>query len=684
MKNNKKLNDEEKKALLRLKELANDIKVHNKHYHIKDKPIITDKEFDNLIKENDYLEKKYPILILEKSPNEKVGSSISKKFKKSNHKHPMLSLANAFDKNDMLEFVSRIKKFLNLKTLANIDYICEPKIDGLSINLYYQKGKLIKASTRGDGKIGEDVTSNIKTIKDIPTELTGSNHPKEIEIRGEIFLNKKDFIIINEKLESQNKFSNPRNAAAGSIRQLDSKVASKRPLKFLAHGIGFCSKKYDTLIDFYKDLKSWNIPTNNLTKISESVDSMMRYYLSIANKRSDISYDIDGIVFKINQILLQDRLGSVGKNPRWAIALKFSAEKAITMIKKIDFQIGRTGAITPVARLKPINIGGVMVSNATLHNFDEIKKKDIREGDTVQIQRAGDVIPQIVKVTHKSKTRSNIIKIPLKCPGCGSKTIKEKGEVIIRCENILNCEAQIFGRLKHFVSKKSINIEGLGEKQLQQLWKLKIINNYTDIYKLEFHKDTITNLEGWGDLSFKNLINSIEFSKKIEFNKFIYSLGIRFVGETISTILAKEFINIKNFLKLANDQKRLYDIDGIGPKAVKSILLYFNDNKNIKIINELNQLLNIASYKVIKSSHFFNEKSIVFTGTLKKLSREEAKHLAQKLGAKILSSISIKTDFLICGEKPGSKVKKAKELNIKILSEEEWIKKINLPIVDTS
>ena len=484
----------------------------------------------------------------------------------------MLSLANAFEENDLVEFISRIKKFLNYESKITINFVCEPKIDGLSINLYYKNGRLIKASTRGDGKVGENVTNNIKTIKNIPLTINSNNCPKEIEIRGEIFLKRKDFFLINDKLDTKNKFSNPRNAAAGSIRQLDPNIAKKRPLRFLAHGIGISSKKYENLIQFHEDLIKWNIPSNNLIKISNSISDMMKYYQTIAMQRNSIEYDIDGIVFKINDFLLQKRLGFVGKNPRWAIALKFSAEKSNTLIKKIDFQIGRTGAITPVARLETINIGGVMVSNATLHNFDEIKKKDIREGDIIEIQRAGDVIPQVTKVIKKPVSRGPKIKAPTRCPVCGSKTIKEENETILRCKNTSECEAQKFGRLKHFVSKKSLNIEGLGEKQLLQLWKLKIVNNYIDIFHIKKNKTNILKLEGWGETSYKNLLNSINASKKIEFNKFIFSLGIRFVGEMISMILAKEFIKITNILNSSNLKERLSNIDGLGPKAIDSII----------------------------------------------------------------------------------------------------------------
>ena len=677
MNKNKSLHDE-KKIKKRLVELSLLIKKHNILYHQKDKPKITDAEFDALIIENNKLEKKYPNLIIKNSPNFLIGGPVSNKFDKIQHKLPMLSLQNAFNENDVIDFIERIKKFLNLEKNHKFDFISEPKIDGLSINLNYEDGFLKSASTRGDGKIGENVTQNVLNINGIPTKLNNNNLPKQIEIRGEIFLNKTDFIKLNKTMKEKNKFSNPRNAAAGSLRQLDSEITKKRPLKFLAHGLGETSKEYITINDFYKDLKKWGIPTNHLSQTHQNINEMMNYYNKINNIRHDIAYDLDGVVFKINNLKLQNRLGFVGKNPRWAIALKFKSEKAITKIRKIDFQIGRTGAITPVARLEEINIGGVLVSNATLHNFDEIKKKDIREGDKVEIQRAGDVIPQVIKVVNKDKNRKELINPPKQCPVCGEKTIREKDEAVIRCINLKSCDAQIIGCLIHFVSKKSFNIEGCGEKQIKQFYKLGFIKNYNDIFDINKFKKEILNLEGWGDLSYQNLIQAINKSKIISLEKFIYSLGIRYVGETLSIILAKEFINIDNFIKSANDKEKLQSIDGLGPKVINSVYNYFLNKDNKKIVLNLKNNVKIINFTQQESNSLFTNKNIVFTGTLSKLSREEAKHLATNLGAKISSSVSAKTDYVIIGEKPGSKAKKAKELGLNILSEEEWIKKINL------
>ncbi|PPR45373.1 MAG: DNA ligase [Alphaproteobacteria bacterium MarineAlpha5_Bin7] len=676
--NKNKLVKDENKIKKRLVELSLLIKKHNIFYHQNDKPQITDAEYDALVIENNKLEKEFPHLIIKNSPNLSTGSPLSNKFEKIHHKLPMLSLQNAFDENDITDFLDRIKKFLNLEKNYKFNFICEPKIDGLSINLNYEFGVLVSASTRGDGKIGENVTNNVKHIQGIPIMLKKNNVPQQVEIRGEIFLNKIDFVKLNNEIEDKNKFSNPRNAAAGSLRQLDSKITRMRPLKFLAHGLGKTTREYLTISDFYRDLKNWGIPINNLSNKYSTIDEMMNYYNQINNIRQDIAYDLDGIVFKINELKLQNRLGFVGKNPRWAIALKFKSEKAITTIKKIDLQVGRTGAITPVARLKEINIGGVLVSNATLHNFDEIEKKDIREGDRVEIQRAGDVIPQVLKVIKKDKNRKKLIEPPKHCPICGELTIKEKDETIIRCVNSKTCDAQILGSLIHFVSKKSFNIEGFGEKQIKQFYKLGFLKNYNDIFNIKKFKKDILSLEGWGDLSFQNLITSINRSKKINLEKFIYSLGIRYVGETLSALIAKEFINIKNLVDSINDKEKLQNIDGLGPKAINSLHKYFQDKHNLKTILNLKNSLEIIDFTQPKSDSLFSNKNIVFTGTLSKLSREEAKHLATQLGAKISSAVSSKTDFVIIGEKPGSKAKKAKELGLTILTEQEWIKKTNV------
>ena len=557
-----------------------------------------------------------------------------------------------------------------------MEFICEPKIDGLSLNLLYKKGRLLYACTRGDGHIGEDVTKNILHLENIKKNLK-NNYPEYIEIRGEVYLTKKEFNLLNNTLKDNEKFANPRNAAAGSLRQLDASISQSRPLKFIAHGLGYSEKKYNKISQFYEDLKKWEIKPNKISGIYNNIKDMMAFYNKIENERSKIEYDIDGIVFKLNDIGLQNRLGIVGKNPRWATALKFSAEKTKTIIKSIDFQVGRTGAITPVARLEDVNLGGVLISNATLHNFDEIYKKDINKGDLVEIQRAGDVIPQVTKLLKKNNKENNKILPPKFCPICNAPTIKDKDEAVLRCSNTVNCYAQKLGQIIHFISKKSFNIEGFGEKQAKQFYDLSYIKDFTDIFKLAKYKDKIEKLDGWGELSFSNLINSINKSKSISLNRFIYSLGIRYIGEINANILANEFLSIEILLKSIPKDESLSNVDGLGPKAVSSIKKFFSINENIKIVEELKQIINIKKVEKVSKNNFFSNKSIVFTGSLSKLSREEAKYKAKTKGAKILSTVSKKTDYVVLGENAGSKYEKAKSLGITILVEDDFLNKIN-------
>jgi len=671
-----KKNSDQKIIIKRLGELANLINKHNFLYHTKDQPKISDDKYDKLVKENFELESKYPELKLDKSPSNKVGGKIQNKFEKSNHLSPMYSLANGFKEEDLIEFDEKIKKFLNLEINEKLEYICEPKIDGLSLNLTYKNGNLISAATRGDGKIGEDVTKNIRNIKNIPQQLK-NGYPDLIEIRGEVFINKLDFEKINSYLDEKNKFSNPRNAAAGSLRQLDYNISRSRPLKFLAHGIGKSSKDFSEFDKFYQNIEKFGIKKNLLNLKSSNLKSIYKFYKEINNKRSSLDYDIDGLVIKLNNISKQRRLGIVGKNPRWSIALKFSAEKAMTLIKDIDFQVGRTGSITPVARLESVNLGGVIISNASLHNFDEIRKKDISIGDIVEIQRAGDVIPQVLRVAKKNTQKNKTIDPPKKCPVCGGKTFKEEDEAVLRCTNIYGCYAQQISQIIHFIGKKAFNIDGLGEKQIKQFFDLKLINNVFDIFILKKQKKIIENLEGWGELSLSNLIDSIENAKTINLDKFIYALGIRFIGEINAGILAKELKTVDNFILTSQNPITLLNIDGLGPKAISSIQNYFSYNQNISLIKNLSKIINIKDYKILNSKNFFNGKSIVFTGTLNSVSRDEAKYMAKEVGAKILSSITKNTDYVIVGEKAGSKAKKAIELNLKTFSEEEYLKKIN-------
>ena len=664
----------------KLKELVDKINYHNDLYYNKDKPKISDAEYDDLIVQFRKIKKKLPNLKDVENPLIKIGGKVSEEFTKFNHPTRMLSLDNAMTKEDLDNFIRKIKRFLSLKD-TDFDFSIEPKIDGLSVNLVYENGDLVIAATRGDGLNGEIITGNVSTIREIPQKLKTTSPPKQIEIRGEIFITKKDFLDLNTK--SNNQFANPRNAAAGSLRQLDKEITARRPLRFIAHGFGAFEGEKKTYYDQMKEFKTWGVPISPYLKVVKNIDDLLKNYNSINDKRSEIPYDIDGLVYKINNLLYQNRLGTVGKTPRWAVAHKFASETAKTTIKKIDIQIGRTGSVTPVARLEPINIGGVLVSNATLHNFEEIEKKDIREGDTVIVERAGDVIPHILEVVSgKNKNRSDLFVPPKKCPVCNSSIVIDPEEVVVRCSGTQICEAQIVGRLKHFVSRSALDIEGLGDKQISFFYKKKIISNYADIFKLEKNKDQIVNMDGWGELSFNNLIKAINDKRKINLSKFIYSLGIRFVGEKNAHAIALAFKNVKEFTKFyKNGESTIKEIfinlentDGLGPKAIQSFKEYsdYEDNRNqiLQLLEEVDLVIN--SIKTINSS--ITGKKIIFTGTLNSMSRAEAKSKAEKLGAKVVSSINKSTDILIAGEKSGSKLKKANELGVQIIDEEGWKK----------
>ncbi len=664
----------------KIRDLIDKINYHNDLYYNKDKPEISDAEYDRLIVKFKKIQKDLPYLKDKDNPLMKIGGKSSDEFTKFNHPTRMLSLDNAMTIEDIENFIKKINRFLSLKDI-NIQFSIEPKIDGLSVNLIYESGQLTVAATRGDGLNGEIITSNVSTIREIPQKLKIKSPPKKLEVRGEIFITKKDFIDLNEK--SKNQFANPRNAAAGSLRQLDVKITESRPLKFIAHGFGAFENEKKTYHDQMQEFKTWGIPISPYLKVANGIDDLLKNYNYINDKRSEIPYDIDGLVYKVNDTSYQSRLGTVGKTPRWAIAHKFASETAKTSIKKIDIQIGRTGSVTPVARLKSINIGGVLVSNATLHNFEEIEKKDIREGDTVVIERAGDVIPHILNVVlNENKERSKLFKPPKRCPVCGSSIIIDTDEVVVRCSGTYICEAQIIGRLKHFVSRSALDIEGLGDKQINLFYNKKIIKNYADIFKLEKSRSQIVNMEGWGELSFKNLIEAINDKRNIELSKFIYSLGIRFIGEKNAQAISQAFKSINIYTRFYNNDKDvkkdifsiLENTDGLGPKATESFREYsdYKDNRNqiLSLLEEVN--LVISSFKTVKSS--ISGKKIIFTGTLNSMSRAEAKSMAEKLGAKVVSSINKSTDILIAGEKSGSKLKKANELGIKIMNEEDWRK----------
>ena len=660
------------------------LKKYNNSYYIKDAPIISDDKYDKLKIDLINLENKYKFLKKNNSVQNIVGAELSGKFKKAKHALPMLSLSNAFDIEDMNDFLKKIKNFLNNQKLS-LELSAEPKIDGISASLLYKDGVLIQGLSRGDGKVGEDILKNLMTIKDIPKKIENKNIPKILEIRGEVYIGKKDF----KKLES--KFANPRNAAGGSLRQKNFNETAKIPLKFFAHGLGVIEPLiFKTQSQFIEKIKNWGFKTNPLNIVLKDLSEIKNYHYETEQQRSNLDYDIDGIVFKINDLALQYRLGNTSNSPRWAIAYKFSSEKAYTKIKDIVIQVGRTGAITPVAKVEPVTVGGVVVSNATLHNEDEISRKDIRVGDFVTIQRAGDVIPQVLSV-DKNKRKNGIKKFtfPDKCL-CGHKTLKEinlltkKEDAVRRCLRGYNCDFIAKEKLKHFVSKEAMNIDGLGKKVVEQFWNLNYIRFPADIFRLDYEK--IKTLEGWGSLSIKNLKNSINDSKNISLERFIFSIGIRHIGQENAKLIANFFVTIKKFEELFIEKKKLdhlnslKDLDGIGNTQLISIKNFFSNKKNIDVIKSLVQELNITNYKTSEIKGQFSKLTLMFTGGFEKISRSEAKSLVEKNGGKVLGSVSKKLNILVVGNsKPTKKkIEKAKEFKIKIIEEKDWYKLVNI------
>ncbi len=648
---------------------------YNKAYFEKDNPIVTDEKFDKLKKELLEMARKNPSLKKIKNPEEIVGSKPSDKFKKIKHSQPMLSLSNAFNKEDMLDFKKKIKNYLNIT--EDLELSSEPKIDGISASLRYIEGKLTYGLSRGDGIFGEDITDNLSTISQIPKKI--NNPPKIVDIRGEVYISKKDFESI------KNKFANPRNAAGGSLRQKNSNETKKIPLKFFAYGIGEIEPKiFKDQTELLENLKKWGFQINQHCKKIKSIQEIEKNHSELESIRSSLDYDVDGIVYKVNNLSLQNRLGSTSNSPRWAIAYKFSSVKAISKINEIVIQVGRTGAITPVAKIDPVTVGGVVVSNATLHNEDEISRKDIRVNDTVLVQRAGDVIPQVLSVDKtKRSTKSKKFIFPEKCL-CGYKTKKEispttkKTDAVRRCSRGYECNFIAKEKLKHIVSKDAFDIDGLGKKVIDNFWKLKIIKTPSDIFNLDYTK--IEKLDGWGDLSIANLKNAISNSRKVVLDKFIFSIGIRHIGQENAKTLANYFKKVEKFSELFIQKKRkeilksLDDLDGIGETQIKSIEDFFSNSKNITIIQSFMSVLDIKNYeKKIKSGKLSN-KNIMFTGGFEKMSRSEAKTIAEENGAKILGTVTKKLDYLVIGNsKPTKKkIQTAKELNINLLTEDKW------------
>lgn len=654
----------------------------NKNYYDLNSPKVDDATYDTLKKDLINFEEKNLNNIGDHEIKNLVGFKPSEKFSKVKHTEKMLSLDNAFNKEDILDFYKKLNNYLNLGSTNRIELLAEPKIDGISASLKYINGVYVQGISRGDGEHGEEITENLATIKDIPKKLKNFSS-SELIVRGEVYIAKSDFKNLS------NKFANPRNAASGSLRQKDSSNTSKIPLKFFAYGTIFKNHNIENnQSDFIKKLKEFGFKTNPLSKIVKDEKELELNYKNVEARRAALDYDIDGIVYKVNSFKLQQRLGNLTNAPRWAIAHKFSAEKGISKIKKIEIQVGRTGALTPVAKIDPVNIGGVLVSNATLHNEDEIIRKDIRISDTVLVQRAGDVIPQVVEVDLKKRPKnSKKFIFPIKCPSCGSKTEKEynkitkKYDAVRRCTNDgYGCEKIAIEKIKHFISKDAMNIEGLGKKVVENFWELKFIKLPQDIYNLDFNK--ISNLEGWGKLSSKNLKTSIEKTKKINLERFIFSLGIRHIGQENAKILAKFFKSIKNFQKLSKGENKIYkdliQLDGIGDTQVSSLKKFFDNKINKHVCLSLISILNISDF-ILSSQGKFNNQTFMFTGGMSKMSRSEAKKIIENEGGKVLGSVSKKLNFLVSGEsKPTiKKVNQAKELGITIIGESDWYNLIN-------
>ena len=657
------------------------ISKYNKFYYDRSEPIVSDHNYDELKKDILLLEKKYRYLKSKNSPSVTVGFKPSKNFNKSLHRVPMLSLSNAFSEEDLLNFEKRIVNFLSKDKNFKISYSVEPKIDGISASLTYKNGTFTTGLSRGDGKEGEDITVNLATIKDIPKKIISKDFPQEIDIRGEVFIQNSDFERLKEK------FANPRNAASGTLRQKKSEDTKKIPLKFIAYTFGYeKGLNIESQFDYLKKLGEWGFKTNPFNKLITGINNLLINYKEIEKKRTEIDFDIDGIVYKINDLKLQKRLGNVASAPRWAIAHKFSSNKAISKIINIDIQIGRTGALTPVAKIKPVNIGGVLVSNATLHNEDEINRKDIRIGDTVTVERAGDVIPHILSVDFKKRSKdSKKFIFPKECPSCGSKTFKEfnlitkKNDAVRRCSSEgYECEKIAIEKIKHFVSKDALNIDGFGKKIVENFWKLKLIKLPYDIFKLDFKK--IETLDGWGRQSIKNLEYSINEKKNISLERFIYALGIRHIGLENAKILSKYFKSFLNFKSLSKNNKYedLLNIDGIGETQVNSIKNFFSNKVNMIVLDQFQQILNIKDKLIEKKNGLLKNQTFMLTGKLNGISRAEAKSIIEENSGTTVSSVSKKLNYLIIGEKPTKrKIETAKELKIKTIDQSQFLRMLD-------
>lgn len=703
----------ETEAAAELERLALEIAEHDRRYHAEDAPTISDADYDALRRRNLAIEQRFPQLVREDSPSKSVGSAVSEKFGKVTHVVPMLSLDNAFADEDVSEFVGRIRRFLRLSADEPVAITAEPKIDGLSLSIRYENGRLVTAATRGDGQVGENVTANARTIADIPNVLKG-DFPAVLEVRGEVYMSHADFAELNRRNEEAGKpvFANPRNAAAGSLRQLDTSITASRPLRFFAYAWGEVSEMpADTQMGMVEAFKDYGFKTNPLMKVFDSVEGLLSQYRMIEANRAGLGYDIDGVVYKVDRLDLQQRLGFVSRSPRWAIAHKFPAEKATTTLLGIDIQVGRTGSLTPVARLEPVTVGGVVVTNATLHNEDYIKGignsgqairdgRDIRVGDTVIVQRAGDVIPQILDVVMERRAAdAQPYQFPTRCPACDSHAVREEGEVVRRCTGGLICPAQAVERLRHFVSRNAFDIEGLGEKQIEFFFQSQDpalhIGSPADIFTLKARQEgsltKLENIDGFGATSTRKLYAAIDDRRKVEFSRFLFALGIRHIGETNAKRLARHYISFKAFRQAGEAAvmpegkgdkgnaawQELTGINGIGTIVAEAVVEFFAEAHNRQVLDALlAEVTPLDEERIGDVSSPVSGKTVVFTGSLEKMSRDEAKAMAEKLGAKVAGSVSKKTDLVVAGPGAGSKLKAASDLGIEVISEDQWFERV--------
>lgn len=665
----------EAEAANRLMRLAKEIARHDRLYHDQDAPEISDAEYDALVRENRELEERFPQLVRADSPSKRLGASPTSALAKVSHARPMLSIDNAFSDEEVEEFVARVRRFLALPADEQIAITAEPKIDGLSCSLRYERGELVLAATRGDGTVGEDVTANARAISDIPQRVKGA--PDVLEVRGEVYMSKADFDSLNERQETAGGkvFANPRNAAAGSLRQKDPAITAARPLRFMAHGWGELSEPLASMqLLAMKQIESFGFPISDLLKRCHSVEEMLAHYREIERVRADLPYDIDGVVYKVGRIDWQERLGQVARAPRWALAHKFPAEKAETTLEAIDIQVGRTGKLTPVGRLKPVGVGGVIVANVTLHNRDEIERLGLRIGDRVRIQRAGDVIPQVVENLTRDEVRPPYI-FPDHCPECGSEAVSEEGEVDVRCTGGLICPAQRFERLRHFVSRGALDIEGLGEKSIAEFIELGWLNSPADIFRLHRHRDELLAREGWKEKSVDNLLAAIEAKRAPDGPRFLFGLGIRHVGIVTAKDLLKCFGTIEELRRAAlfeGGEEELSSVQGVGPVVAEALHDFFHEPHNQEVLGDLLSEVSPQPFVSDARQTEWSGKTIVFTGSLETMSRDEAKAQAERLGARSAGSVSAKTDLVVAGPGAGSKLKKAEELGIRVIGEAEW------------